>query len=97
VTATNAVWFSGGGTGYGGRSGTVGTGGGYGGGGGFLTAGTTSTGGGGGGKNSGGSGAVIISYASPTQRGTGGTVSSYTTGSTTYWVHAFTTSSSYTA
>jgi hypothetical protein len=34
---------------------------------------------------------AIISYASPVQRGTGGSVTSYTTSSQTYWVHTFAT------
>lgn len=60
-------------------------------------------GGGGGGvstaaaSSSGGSGVVIISYIWPTQRGTGGTVTSYTLNSDTYWVHRFTTSGAFTA
>jgi hypothetical protein len=37
-------------------------------------------------------GAVIVSYANATQIGTGGTVTSYTSGGTTYWVHTFTSS-----
>jgi hypothetical protein len=65
-------------------------------------AGTANTGGGGGGGASGmvgaagGSGVVIISYASATQLGSGGTVTSYTSGPTTYWVHTFTSSGTYT-
>jgi hypothetical protein len=46
---------------------------------------------------SGSSGIVIVSYASTTQRGTGGTVSSYASSGTTYWVHSFTSSGTYTA
>lgn len=74
------------------------------------TSGTVNTGGGGGGVNtnsneayppgqvsSGGSGVVIIRYASATQRGSGGTVTSYTSGSVTYWVHKFTSSGTYVA
>jgi hypothetical protein len=67
-------------------------------------AGTANTGGGGGagasggsGGSNGGSGVVIVSYANPTQRGTGGTVTSYTSGSTKYWVHTFTSSGNYVA
>lgn len=82
----------GGGGGAGGTSGTTGT------------AGTANTGGGGGGGSAasgnggaGGSGVVIISYLSPTQRGTGGTVTSYGTGSGLTWVHTFSSSSTYTA
>jgi hypothetical protein len=48
-------------------------------------------------SGAGGSGVVIISYASPTQIGTGGTVTSYTSGGTTYWVHTFTSSGTFTA
>jgi hypothetical protein len=66
-------------------------------------AGTAGTGGGGGGGarvgqygstagGAGGSGVVIAAYASPSQRATGGTVTSYTSGGITYWVHTFTTS-----
>jgi hypothetical protein len=44
----------------------------------------------------GGSGVVILSYANLTQRATGGTVTSYTSGGTTYWVHTFTTSGTFT-
>jgi len=66
-------------------------------------AGTAGLGGGGGGGarvgqygytsgGAGGSGIVIAAYASPTQRATGGTVTTYTTGGITYWVHTFTTS-----
>jgi hypothetical protein len=45
----------------------------------------------------GGSGVVIISYANSTQLGTGGTVTSYSSGGSTYWVHTFTSSGTYTA
>jgi hypothetical protein len=66
-------------------------------------AGTSGTGGGGGGGarvgqygvtngGNGGSGIVIAAYASPSQRATGGTVTTYTSGGVTYWVHTFTTS-----
>ena len=69
------------------------------------SAGAANTGNGGGGGPSGigaaggngGSGVVIISYVNPTQRGTGGTVTSYTSNSLTYWVHRFTTSGTFTA
>jgi len=62
-------------------------------------------GGAGGGGNSGtyfaggtgGSGIVIVSYASATQLATGGTVTSYTSGGTTYQVHTFTSSGTFTA
>jgi hypothetical protein len=69
--------------------------------------GTANTGGGGGGSgsggtsggsnNAGGSGIVILSYESPTQTATGGTVTSYSSGGDTYWVHTFTTSGTFTA
>lgn len=66
-------------------------------------AGTANTGGGGGGGarvdqygytsgGAGGSGVVIAAYASPTQRATGGTVTTYTSGGIVYWVHTFTSS-----
>lgn len=65
--------------------------------------GTVNTGGGGGASRnagltggSGGSGVVIISYASTTQRGSGGTITSYISGGTTYWVHTFTSSGTFT-
>jgi len=41
-------------------------------------------------------GAVIVSYANPAQIATGGTVTSYTSGGTTYWVHTFTSSGTFT-
>ena len=83
--------------------------GGIGGGGTLYSAGTSNTGGGGGGGGeqgsyggtgaggTGGSGVVIIAYANPIQRGTGGTVTSYEAGITTHWVHTFTSSGTYTA
>jgi hypothetical protein len=64
------------------------------------------TGGGGGGQlsgaisranGSGGSGVVIFAYTNPTQRATGGTVTSSTVNGQTYWVHVFTTSGTFTA
>jgi hypothetical protein len=39
----------------------------------------------------GANGVVIISYASPVQLGTGGTVTNYNPGSQQYWVHTFAT------
>ena len=67
-------------------------------------AGTTNTGGGGGGGSNsrdagaaGGSGIVIISYVNPTQKGTGGTVTSYSGPQGLTWVHTFTTSGTFTA
>jgi hypothetical protein len=74
---------------YAGSPGTANTGGGGGGSGGTL--GTPTAGG------SGGSGIVILSYESPTQTATGGTVTSYSSGGDTYWVHTFTTSGTFTA
>jgi hypothetical protein len=69
--------------------GTPNTGGGGGGSGGTL--GTPSTGG------AGGSGICVLVYPSSTQRATGGTVTTYTSGGQTYWVHTFTTSGTFTA
>lgn len=103
----SATTYAGGGGGgsRGGGAGTGGTGGGGAGtASGTATNGTTNLGGGGGGggyssgvSGSGGSGIVIIRYANATQRGTGGTVTSYSSGGTTYWVHTFTSSGTYTA
>jgi hypothetical protein len=50
-----------------------------------------------GGAGAGGSGIVVVSYASPTQKGTGGTITSYTSGATTYWVHTFTSNGTFTS
>jgi hypothetical protein len=64
------------------------------------TAGSANTGGGGGGGNggyAGGSGIVILSYQNTTQRATGGTVTSYSTGGNLYWVHTFTSSGTFVA
>jgi hypothetical protein len=73
----------------------------YAGGGVGTSGGTPGTGaighGGNGGGSSGSAGAVIISYQSATQRATGGTVTSYTSGSQVYWVHTFTSSGTFTA
>lgn len=65
------------------------------------TSGTPNTGGGGGGgwslaSGAGGSGAVVISYISPIQYATGGTVTSFTSGSNTFWIHTFTTNGTFT-
>jgi hypothetical protein len=80
-----------GGLGGGGNSATVGSGNGTnglgGGGAGASQSGPSQTSGG-----NGGSGVVIAAYASPTQRATGGTVTTYTNGGITYYVHTFTTS-----
>ena len=71
------------------------------------TPGTTYSGGGGGGGiydggsghagGAGGSGVVILYYIAAAQRGSGGTVTSYTAGDTTYWIHTFTGSGTFTA
>ena len=45
----------------------------------------------------GGSGVVIISYAATSPVGTGGTITSYTSGGITYQVHTFTSSGTFTA
>lgn len=73
----------------------------------FISAGvsgTANTGNGGNGApngvgtgGNGGSGVIIISYSNPVQIGSGGTVTSYTSSGTIYWVHTFTTSGTYTA
>jgi hypothetical protein len=56
------------------------------------------TGGGGAGYNGyGGSGVVIVSYPSASQRATGGTVTTYTSSGTVYWVHTFTSSGTFVA
>ena len=71
---------------------------------GVTNNGTANTGGGGsghygswGGAGNGGSGIVIIAYQSATQRGTGGTVTTYTSGGVKYYVHTFLTSGTYVA
>ena len=107
----SSVTYAGGGGGSSYSSGSGGSGGAGGGGTGSTAgstvpgAGTTNLGGGGGGTErntyttgaAGGSGIVVISYASATQLATGGTVTSYLSGPTTYWVHTFTTSGTFTA
>ena len=104
-----ATYRAGGGGGSVFASGTPGSGGTGGGGAGCVNgntqavSGSPNTGGGGGGAEratfttggGGGSGIVILRYASATQRGTGGTVTTYTSGATTYWVHTFTTSGTF--
>jgi len=109
VTATNSVYFAGGGGGGSGGGASGGAGGIGGGGSGWSSgsngnSGIAFTGGGGGGGNfpgnsggNGGYGVVIISYQSSSQRGTGGIVASYISSGTTYWVHAFTATGTYTA
>jgi hypothetical protein len=100
ITGT-ATFYAGGGGG-GNRDGGAGGSGGAGGGGNGTSAGTANTGGGGGGGpsasgQSGGSGVCIISYPSASQRATGGTVTTYTSGGQVYWVHTFTTSGTFSA
>ena len=110
ISGTSVTYAGGGGGGgtspsVGGAGGAGGGGaGGIGGSGTVGTSGTANTGGGGGGGGDGnakggdgGSGIVIISYTSPTQRAAGGTVTSYLSGDTTYWVHTFTTSGTFIA
>jgi len=75
---------------------------GLGGGGAANTNGTANTGGGAGGTyggqtTSGGSGIVIVRYASASQRGTGGTVTSYSDAGITYFAHTFNSSGTFTA
>ena len=98
----NYTTFYGGGGGSCGTSGA--TGGGTGGGGaggagnGAGTAGTANTGGGGGADSAaGGSGVVLVAYQSATQKGTGGTVTTYTYNGLNYYLHTFTTSGTFTA
>ena len=107
ITGSSVNYAGGGGGGYNGGSGGTGGagGGGAGSGSGAGFSGTANTGGGGGGASygsstaggTGGSGLVVISYTNPTQRGTGGTVTSYVSGASTVWVHSFTSSGTYTA
>lgn len=113
VTATNSVYFAGGGSGSGATYNSLG---GYGGGGSTPssgnsgTTGTQFTGGGGGAGGSsgfpsavvggsGGSGVVIIAYQSAGRIGTGGIVTSYisTTTLLTTWIHIFTSSNTFIA
>jgi hypothetical protein len=84
------------------NSGANGTNGGAGGG--TGGSGGTNSGGGGGGMSisaavagAGGSGVVIVSYQNGVQKGIGGSVTSYTSGSTTFWVHTFTSSGTFIA
>lgn len=100
--------YAGGGGGSGGGSGGANA---YPGGSGDGGAATANLGGGGGGGanvldgsssghaygGAGGSGVVIIRYASSTQRASGGTVTTYTSGPVTYWVHTFTSSGTFVA
>ena len=99
-------WFAGGGAGAGGSTNGIGGKGGGGSAGNPGTAGIINTGGGGGanwgygagqGGGGGGSGIVIVSYANPVQKATGGTVTNYNPGGGTVWVHAFTATGTYTA
>ena len=85
-----------GGGGYGGYPGSSNQGG----------SGQTNTGGGAGGSGGdgggqqlpspGGSGVVVFRYQSPIQKATGGTVTSYSSGGYTYWIHTFTSSGTFT-
>jgi hypothetical protein len=85
-----------GGGGYGGYPGSYNQGG----------SGQTNTGGGAGGSggdgggqqlpSAGGSGVVVFRYQSPIQKATGGTVTSYSSGGYTYWIHTFTSSGTFT-
>ena len=110
ITGT-ATYYAGGGGGSATQGGGGGVGGLGGGGGGWNVngavgqPGTTSTGGGGGagvdsvssGGANGGSGVVIISYASTIGvRATGGTITNYSSGGNTYYVHKFTSSGTFT-
>jgi len=113
ITGTPVYYAGGGGGAGDSRGSHSGAAGGLGGGGAGTTsagvAGTAGTGGGGGGgaftpsapygfpAGAGGNGIVILSYQNFTQKGTGGTVTSYVSGPNTYWVHTFTTSSNYIA
>lgn len=108
ITGSSVTRAGGGGGGGGDNNGSGGAGGGGSGGStnGGTTAqpGSTNTGGGGGGagigggsNNAGGSGVAILSYPSATQRATGGTVTTYTSGGQVYWVHTFTTSGTFSA
>jgi len=109
LISTN-YWIAGGGGGSAFSNPATGSGGNGGGGAGNTsapgTAGTAATGGGGGGGGytgepgmpggAGGSGAVVIYYVSTTQRGSGGTVTSTTVGPTTYYLHTFTSTGTFT-
>jgi hypothetical protein len=107
ITGTSVTRAGGGGGAGGDNAGSGGAGGGGAGGGGGSpngVAGTANTGGGGGGikaggaqTNFGGSGVAIIRYASASQRGTGGTVTSYSDAGITYFVHTFNSSGTFTA
>jgi hypothetical protein len=48
-------------------------------------------------SGAGGSGIMYISYAWPTQRGSGGTVTNYSANGQTWWVHTFTGTGTFTA
>lgn len=85
-----------GGGGYGGYPGSSNQGG----------SGQANTGGGAGGSGGdgggqqlpspGGSGVVVFKYQAPLQKATGGTVTSYSSGGYTYWIHTFTSSGTFT-
>ena len=110
ISGTSTYYAGGGGgtVGNGGGGGGGGSGGAGGGGAGGATyvqgtAGTPNTGGGGGAGSSyggsaagaGGSGIVIVSYPSSYQRATGGTITTYSSGGVTYYVHTFTASGTF--
>lgn len=107
ISGANTAYAGGGGGGIG-TANLSGGAGGIGGGGagtksGNAVSGSVNTGGGGGGGGgspfgnggTGGSGIVIITYVSSSQRATGGTVTSYVSGSNTNWVHTFTSSGTF--
>lgn len=93
ITGTAAYYAAGGaGSGFYAAGSTNGIGGATSGG---AAAASTGSGGGGGRSGGGGSGSdgiVIVRYQSAVQLATGGTVTSYSSGGLTYWVHSFTTS-----
>jgi hypothetical protein len=65
-----------------------------------ATSGLANTGGGGGGgwntaSGSGGSGVVVITYQSPIQLATGGTVTNFTSGGNVFWIHTFTSNGTF--
>jgi hypothetical protein len=105
ITGTSIYYAGGGGGGSDNNGGSGGAGGGGNGSGnatGQGSGGAANTGGGAGSNwfglaFLGGSGVVIIRYASASQRGTGGTVTSYSDAGITYFVHTFNTSGTFTA
>ncbi len=93
ITGTSTYYAGGGGGGS--NNGVNGSGGAGGGGNGYIS-GTANTGGGAGALANGGSGVVIISYQSSYVRATGGTITTYTSGGSTQYVHKFTSSGTFT-